>query len=77
MEDERISPIDEDDSEDEISRVPPSLQPFEPRLAHLNRYKLLPKDQNRFGKITDVTSDVDFEVSIEFDIQGPPIKRND
>lgn len=48
IEDERISPID-DDSEDEMSRIPPSLQPFEPKF----HYNSLIKSRQINEKIKD------------------------
>uniref|UniRef100_A0A1B6GRF1 Fork-head domain-containing protein n=1 Tax=Cuerna arida TaxID=1464854 RepID=A0A1B6GRF1_9HEMI len=71
-EDERISPID-DDSEDEMSRVPPSLQPFEPKFAQFNRHKMLTKSRDLSEKSIDFKSDMDFDVGdnvYELEVSG-------
>ncbi|XP_054274067.1 uncharacterized protein LOC128993949 [Macrosteles quadrilineatus] len=63
-EDERISPID-DDSDDEISSVPPSLQPFEPKFALLNQRKLTAKtiNQDQSEEPAEISVNMDFEIS--------------
>uniref|UniRef100_A0A1B6LDR3 Fork-head domain-containing protein n=1 Tax=Graphocephala atropunctata TaxID=36148 RepID=A0A1B6LDR3_9HEMI len=72
VEDERISPID-DDSEDEMSRVPPSLQPFEPKFAQFNRHKMLAKSRDLSEKSIEFHGDMDFDVGdnvYELEVSG-------
>lgn len=59
VEDDRISPID-DDSEDEISKIPPSLRAFEPKFARLSQQRTVRAE--RLSKKSIGISSMDFEV---------------
>lgn len=61
-----VSTID-DESEDEISRVPPSLQPFDSRIAQFNQTKHMNSlttsaDSLDDSSLTDLDLDMDVEV---------------